>query len=174
MGTFVYKLKGLAKICAFTIPILSGCATIDKFKVTDINCGKKSYALVVDDNRSTRKNVRKYLEKRWMNVIEAPTLVHAKGYIRQCNIEMVVSDMDLSHTSGFLHKLDGYKFMKWLHKRQTKGKNSDLKNVILHSTVFNKGDFWGSVFENYLDEVKKDVERMGFIVQPKTVILGKK
>jgi len=126
-------------------------------------------ALVVEDRKLTRDKVKAHLENEGYTVLQASTLKEAKSFVNDYSIEKIITDLDLTVTSGNMitHKNDGYEFVDWLHNNRFEG------NVILHSTMFNKNDLFGTLLSIYVNNIKKKVEDMGYKTQPKTVILGK-
>ncbi len=131
---------------------------------------KGEYALVVEDRKMTRDKVKVFLENQGYDVLQAGTMQEAKTIMENYEIVKIITDLDLSVISGLSGKTEGYRFLNWLHEQQ---EFLELKDVTLHSTVFNEGDISGILATPYKSRIKKRVQEMGYRVQPKTEILGK-
>jgi len=143
---------------------------------------EKSLALVVDDNESTIEKVKAYLEEKGYQTLTAKTLEQAKEHLRNHRIERVITDMDLTKSSGsgffkyLAHRTDGFRLLEWIHEQKQQGKYPNIEQITLHSTIFNKGDTSGFLARPYTKYIQLRINQMNrenpvYSLQPKTHIL---
>ncbi len=131
-------------------------------------------ALVVDDRKLERDQVKHRLELQGYSVLQAASKRSAKRLVRQHPFDVIISDLDLSHGGNFITgRDDGLEFLQWLSDQQKQGRFNSVQVVKLHSTIFNEDDFWGTLMSRYRKKTADRVRSLGYTVQPKTVLIAR-
>ena len=138
----------------------------------EITQSSKKSILIVDDRQSTIDSFKPYFENQGYNVLQARTLNHAKSIIQKTNLNMILTDLDLttSYTNPLTHRKDGYKLVTWLNAQQKQGNHKNIEEVILHSSAFSKGNIETKLMGPYIDHLRSKVGNIGYTTQPKTVL----
>lgn len=133
---------------------------------------KNGTALVIEDSESNARNFIKKLSEKYSNIIYVDSIMAAKSVLskKENNIKKIVTDLDLHRTCGILSKIDGYRILKWLIKKQDAGEVPKDIDVTLCSTLFDKEKYNG--IAGFLSHrIKKPLEEAGYIVRSKRDVL---
>ncbi len=130
-------------------------------------------ALVVDDRKLERDAITRSLETQGYTVVQTATVEEAKAILLKRPITQLVTDLDLSRNgTGLRGRKAGLELLQWVREGLDNGdaRLATLREVTLHSTLFNSDDPWGRLLPRSRRRICRTAEDMGFTVQPKTVL----